>query len=283
MIRTQLKKLFMPIPDAHAARFRNAIQSDNLTRLIIGGAILTLVELGVYISFRQDASDILRYPLSLLLFNLPMLPLLAVLKKRAGHIRLKQALISLSIAFYLVWSSFFTWAIRTADPASGLHLPLPLYMLMVYGVAIFLYLEPLRGALFFLASFLLFIAIMPYDAVSQKVAVTNAWNTLALNSFAWITSRLIFGFRLQMFLDNRLIQDKNDELEIERNNLKDALANVRHLSGLLPICSNCKKVRDDGGYWQQVERYIEDRSEATFSHSLCPECMKRLYPDMEKS
>lgn len=58
-----------------------------------------------------------------------------------------------------------------------------------------------------------------------------------------------------------------------------ALANVKTLSGLLPICSACKKVRDDGCYWQQIEAYIRDRSEAEFSHSICPDCFARLYPD----
>lgn len=45
------------------------------------------------------------------------------------------------------------------------------------------------------------------------------------------------------------------------------------------ICASCKKIRDDKGYWEQVEVYIRDHSEAEFSHGLCPECMKKLYPD----
>ena len=65
--------------------------------------------------------------------------------------------------------------------------------------------------------------------------------------------------------------------------VKDSLeVNVNQLSGLLPICANCKKIRDDRGYWQQLEMYIGDHSEATFSHSLCPECIKKLYPEMAK-
>jgi hypothetical protein len=49
---------------------------------------------------------------------------------------------------------------------------------------------------------------------------------------------------------------------------------------LLPICSGCKKIRDDKGYWSQVEKYIQKHSEATFTHSLCPDCLKKLYPDL---
>jgi PAS domain-containing protein len=61
--------------------------------------------------------------------------------------------------------------------------------------------------------------------------------------------------------------------------LKKALAQVKKLSGFLPICASCKKIRDDEGYWQQIEAYIRDHSEAQFSHGLCPECAKKLYPD----
>lgn len=61
--------------------------------------------------------------------------------------------------------------------------------------------------------------------------------------------------------------------------LKKALAQVKKLSGLLPICASCKKIRDDKGYWQQIEGYIRDHSEAEFSHGICPECAKKLYPE----
>jgi hypothetical protein len=62
--------------------------------------------------------------------------------------------------------------------------------------------------------------------------------------------------------------------------LQQALAQVKRLSGFLPICASCKKIRDDQGYWQQVEAYIRDHSEAEFSHGLCPECAKKLYPEL---
>ncbi|MES2504109.1 MAG: PAS domain S-box protein [Myxococcota bacterium] len=64
--------------------------------------------------------------------------------------------------------------------------------------------------------------------------------------------------------------------------LQDALAHVKKLSGLLPICASCKMVRDDGGYWNQIEVYIGSHSEAEFSHSLCPGCAEKLYPGIVK-
>ena len=62
--------------------------------------------------------------------------------------------------------------------------------------------------------------------------------------------------------------------------LTSALQRVKTLSGLLPICAACKKIRDDRGYWQSVEVYIRDHSDAEFSHSICPECMTKHYPEM---
>ena len=62
--------------------------------------------------------------------------------------------------------------------------------------------------------------------------------------------------------------------------LQEALANIRTLKGLLPICASCKKIRDDKGYWKQLESYIRDRTDADFSHSICPECKEKLYPGL---
>ena len=61
--------------------------------------------------------------------------------------------------------------------------------------------------------------------------------------------------------------------------LEQALSNNRRLQGLLPICASCNRIRDDTGYWNRLELYIRDRSEASFSHSMCPACMRRLHPD----
>lgn len=63
--------------------------------------------------------------------------------------------------------------------------------------------------------------------------------------------------------------------------LRQALAKVKTLSGLLPICAACKKIRDDKGYWKQIESYIREHSDADFSHGICPDCAKRLYPDIK--
>lgn len=63
-------------------------------------------------------------------------------------------------------------------------------------------------------------------------------------------------------------------------NLQKSLDEIKVLRGMLPICASCKKIRDDGGYWQNLENYIRDHSEADFTHSICPECVEKLYPDL---
>jgi nitrate/nitrite-specific signal transduction histidine kinase len=75
---------------------------------------------------------------------------------------------------------------------------------------------------------------------------------------------------------SRLAQERERLLR----ELQVALANVKTLTGLLPICASCKRIRNDQGYWDQVETYITKRSDARFSHGTCPECARRLYPGL---
>jgi GAF domain-containing protein len=82
----------------------------------------------------------------------------------------------------------------------------------------------------------------------------------------------------QLFIERKRTEAEKEKL-IEQ--LQKALSEVKQLSGLLPICASCKKIRDDKGYWSQIEIYIRDRSEAEFTHGICPDCFKKLYPDIE--
>jgi PAS domain S-box-containing protein len=81
-------------------------------------------------------------------------------------------------------------------------------------------------------------------------------------------------------------RDITDHKQLEREQVKlivslqEALAQVKTLSGLLPMCASCKKIRDDQGYWRQVEEYIAAHTEAEFTHGICPECAARLYPQL---
>jgi len=79
--------------------------------------------------------------------------------------------------------------------------------------------------------------------------------------------------------DRKKAEKEREEL-IDR--LEASLAEIKTLRGILPLCTFCKKIRDDKGYWEQVDMYIKKHSEADISHSICPECLKKYYPDVYK-
>ena len=82
---------------------------------------------------------------------------------------------------------------------------------------------------------------------------------------------------IQDISERKRSEEERERLIVE---LQEALARIKTLSGLLPICSSCKKIRDDKGYWSQIETYIRDHTEADFSHGLCPVCADELYPEL---
>jgi hypothetical protein len=91
----------------------------------------------------------------------------------------------------------------------------------------------------------------------------------------------VVGYRgtIRDITESRQAEEQREKLILE---LQKALSEIKTLSGLLPICASCKKNRDDKGYWKQIESYIKEHSEAEFSHSICPNCTKLLYPDFYK-
>ena len=91
--------------------------------------------------------------------------------------------------------------------------------------------------------------------------------------------RCVIGTR-EDISEGKAREAERDRLILE---LQKALSKVKQMRGLLPICASCKKIRDDKGYWNQIESYIKEHSEADFSHSLCPECAKKLYPNLYKN
>ena len=85
--------------------------------------------------------------------------------------------------------------------------------------------------------------------------------------------------KVKIFIE---LYKQKKELEHLVKELQDSLEKVKQLQGLVPICSNCKKIRNDEGYWGTVEQYISDHSDVVFSHTVCDDCMKKLYPDSYK-
>ena len=98
------------------------------------------------------------------------------------------------------------------------------------------------------------------------------WNILVHFGFFIVVVYLISA--------EKIISDNN---KILIGKLQKSLDEIKTLSGLLPICSACKKIRDDDGYWKQIEHYISEYTEAKFSHSICPVCKEKLYPGFGKN
>ena len=100
----------------------------------------------------------------------------------------------------------------------------------------------------------------------------------------WSAEKMELGGKaclISVFVDTTERKKVQEALRQERDKLRTALSEIKTLSGLVPICSNCKKIRDDQGYWNQIEKYIGERSNAQFSHGICPECAKKLYPEFD--
>jgi hypothetical protein len=123
-----------------------------------------------------------------------------------------------------------------------------------------------------------------YDITNQR----RASDRVILTSHAFSITVTLILLAVVLFTSRkaqRSIEERN-EIERERERLivelQDALANIKRMSGLLPICASCKKIRDDKGYWNQIESYIREHAEVDFSHGICPECARKLYPDYFK-
>ncbi|MEN6319321.1 MAG: PAS domain S-box protein [Syntrophaceae bacterium] len=119
------------------------------------------------------------------------------------------------------------------------------------------------------------------EVYSFRVITSNRavkWVQVHATQIEWEGRPATINFLIDITIRKKAEEDR-EKLILE---LREALSKIKTLSGLLPICSSCKKIRDDKGYWNQIESYISQHSEAEFSHSICPECAKNLYPDLYK-
>jgi len=101
-----------------------------------------------------------------------------------------------------------------------------------------------------------------------------------------------FGYILKPFLERELqtnieIALYKHTVEVERERLikelQAALSRIKTLEGMLPICSHCKKIRDDDGRWHEISNFIQDHSQAEFTHGICPDCITKYYPEFKKT
>ena len=123
-------------------------------------------------------------------------------------------------------------------------------------------------------------------SIDHIIRFITVYVTIYLFAFVMEKVREIVQYRLitsnfELEKAVRELEKANEEKDRLIHELQKTMYEVKTLQGIIPICSNCKKIRDDSGYWEQVEKYVKDRSDAEFSHSICPECAKMLYPDLD--
>lgn len=126
---------------------------------------------------------------------------------------------------------------------------------------------------------------VPVIMVTAQNDLSNLKEAFAAGAMDYISKpvnsvELLARVSSALLLKQEMDRRKNRELELRRSNeeLQKALKEVKVLRGLIPICASCKKIRNDGGFWQQLEEYLGEHSEAEFSHGLCQPCIKKLYP-----
>jgi len=122
----------------------------------------------------------------------------------------------------------------------------------------------------------------PFEAQTRLKAKCGTVCDVLWSSSAILNDEGATDFVIVTGIDISALKKAEQEKEKLIIDLQSALAKVKTLKGLLPMCANCQKIRDDRGYWQQVEQYIRDHSDADFTHGICPECARKLYPQYMK-
>ena len=119
--------------------------------------------------------------------------------------------------------------------------------------------------------------------LTVKTAKTEIIEGLRAGANDYVTKPFDMGELSARIEVGRLMIETQDALAAKIEELHRALNEIRILRGIVPICAGCKKIRDDQGYWKQVEVYLQEHTEAEFSHGLCPDCKKRLYTDLSEN
>lgn len=118
-----------------------------------------------------------------------------------------------------------------------------------------------------------------FDVMEKIVELSSKYEQYEIDEI--ISTTIVLAFLLIWFSIRRWKDSETYGLIIKKKNeeLQKALDEVKQLKGILPICSFCKKIRSDSGYWEQVDIYLQKHSEADVSHGICPECLEKYYPE----
>ena len=235
----------MTIAFGFLAIFDNGFSAILIIRIFVA---ICLSLSGYYINKAQDYFK--KYPY-LLLINQLLIPITIFVLAFTGEINLSYLIIS-TIGLTLIYYQFFLNKFSLTVTASWLM-----------GIGCIL-----SGYLFLSISLSEFLMLLVF--------------LIPINILGMITQRSINRSKRNEFTARVNLRHTNKEKEELIQDLQLALAEVKTLEGFLPICANCHSIRNDEGFWERVEKYIQDRTGAQFSHSICPDCLKELYPAIYK-
>jgi hypothetical protein len=148
--------------------------------------------------------------------------------------------------------------------------------LYIMPLLIFFFLETTESIVSTILFFFGAIILMVYPSLFGTFDYGTGMGIRFLVSLLFLTI-IANGLESSRYRYSTLLKISNNELIVHKEKLEKSMFEIKTLSGLLPICSHCKKIRDDKGYWNILEGYIQEHSDATFSHGMCPECSDELY------
>ena len=132
----------------------------------------------------------------------------------------------------------------------------------------------------FTLSITAYIVAQNFDLLEKMVEFSwkhENWELDELLTVSFFISIALISFSMRRWKD---LKGTYDVLLQRSKDLQNALSEIKQLRGIIPICASCKKIRDDEGFWHQVESYVSAHTEASFSHGICPDCAKKLYPEL---
>jgi hypothetical protein len=193
--------------------------------------------------------------------------------------RYQRLVVPLSVFFYcLLLVAFFV--------NNGTHGGAPYFLFIPIVPLIILLRQPFKARFFAVGLFTIFLVIaveylFPSVPIGYKNRLQQYVDIAVSLTVCLVIVTLMVDSVFKQYLSERRRKDDLLKQTIEdKEKIEKAFGEIKVLRGFLPICSNCKKIRDDNGYWKQIELYIREHSEAEFSHGICPHCARELYPEL---
>jgi len=194
----------------------------------------------------------------------------------AAILFLNKDMLVYRITFVIVCLSFFIGVYH------GIGKETILYYTFAMPPLLFFYFGKREGLVWLSA----FLGVVAFIILAPLIINSHQYEAFHISRY-FITIAIVcigsYGVESARYTFHNLLEKNNISLLQEKQRLEKALAEIKTLSGMIPICANCKKIRNDEGFWEQVETYVRDRSQADFSHGICPDCVKLLYPGYKRS